>query len=201
MHYLPSCKSFDVKNNFAVLYRLAWRQFICLTLQRVENSGTLTLQSDSWIQISCLYFIISKEQKCGTFSLKALLSQDADESEELCDLFEVKYRRVVELDDGQRLFVIGTAGAVLHEPARQTEEDQETLKKLPVENVDLLVWFRIPLTRKCRRHQWLRLSCHSRVHRTACPQESCRWRCKFCWRHQTGRLSRSQSAAKHESCN
>lgn len=87
--------------------------------------------------------------------------------------------------------------------ACQTEEDQETPKKLPVENVDLIVLFSstIPLTRKCRRHQWRRLSCHSTVHRTACPQESCQWRCKFCWRHQTGRLSQSQSAAKHESCN
>lgn len=107
---------------------------------------------DFWIQISCLYLVISKEQKCSTFSLKALLSEDADESEELCDLFEVKHRRVVELDDGQRLFVIGTAGAVLHEPARQRRTKRH-LKKLPVENVDLLVRFRIPLTRKCRRRR------------------------------------------------
>lgn len=38
-----------------------------------------------------------KEQ---TFSLEALLSEDADESQELCDLLQVKNRRVVELDDG-----------------------------------------------------------------------------------------------------
>lgn len=54
-----------------------------------------------------------------TFPLKALLSEDADQSQELCDLFQVKYRSVVELDDGQRALVIGAAAAVVQQPARK----------------------------------------------------------------------------------
>lgn len=49
-----------------------------------------------------------------TFPLKALFSEDADESEELCDLFQIKHCSVVELDDSQRLLVIGTTTAILH---------------------------------------------------------------------------------------
>lgn len=37
--------------------------------------------------------------KC-TFSFEALLSEDADEREELCDLLQIKNGGVVELDDG-----------------------------------------------------------------------------------------------------
>lgn len=38
--------------------------------------------------------------KKQTFSFEALLSEDADESQELCDLLQIKNRCVVELDDG-----------------------------------------------------------------------------------------------------
>lgn len=48
-----------------------------------------------------------------TFALKALFSQDADEGQELGDLFQVEHGGVVELDDGHRLLVVGTAAAVL----------------------------------------------------------------------------------------
>lgn len=57
--------------------------------------------------------------KLQTFPLKALFSEDADESKELCDLFQIKHSSVVELDDSQRLLVIGTATAILHEPAKR----------------------------------------------------------------------------------
>lgn len=61
--------------------------------------------------------ILSRKQSCVTFSLEALLPEDADQSQELGDLLEVEHRGVVELDDGQRLLVVGAAAAVLHEPA------------------------------------------------------------------------------------
>lgn len=48
-----------------------------------------------------------------TFALKALFSQDADEGQELGDLFQVEHGGVVELDDRHRLLVVGTAAAVL----------------------------------------------------------------------------------------
>lgn len=57
-----------------------------------------------------------------TFPLEALLSEDADEREELCHLFQIKHRGVVELDDGQRLLVVGAAAAVLHQPGGMGEE-------------------------------------------------------------------------------
>lgn len=70
-----------------------------------------------------------QKQRRVTFSLKALLPEDADQSQELGDLLQVKHRGVVELDDGQRLFVIGAAAAVLHEPARKGRNHRATLVK------------------------------------------------------------------------
>lgn len=48
-----------------------------------------------------------------TFPLEALLSQDADQSQELGDLLQVKHCGVVQLYDGQRLFIIRVTVAVV----------------------------------------------------------------------------------------
>lgn len=48
-----------------------------------------------------------------TFPLKALLSEDADQSQELCHLFEVKHCGVIQLYNGQRFFIISVAVAVV----------------------------------------------------------------------------------------
>lgn len=48
-----------------------------------------------------------------TFPLEALLSQDADQSQELCYLFEVKHCGVIQLYNGQRLFIVSVAVAVV----------------------------------------------------------------------------------------
>lgn len=48
-----------------------------------------------------------------TFALEAFLPQDADQGQELGDLFQVENGGVVELDDGHGLLVVGTAAAVL----------------------------------------------------------------------------------------
>lgn len=63
-----------------------------------------------------------------TFPLKALLSEDADKSEELCDLFQIKHCGVVKLDNSQRLLVIGTATAILHQPTKKKTERKSPLK-------------------------------------------------------------------------
>lgn len=47
------------------------------------------------------------------FALKALLSEDADQCQELGDLFQVEDCGVVQLDDGHGLLVVGTTTAVL----------------------------------------------------------------------------------------
>lgn len=52
-----------------------------------------------------------------TFPLEALLPEDADESEELCDLFQIKHGGVVQPDDSRGLLVVGAAAAILHQPA------------------------------------------------------------------------------------
>lgn len=62
-----------------------------------------------------------KKIKVHTFPLKALLSEDADEREELRDLFQIKHCGVIELDDRQRLLIVGGAAAVL-QPSRQREK-------------------------------------------------------------------------------
>ena len=47
------------------------------------------------------------------FALKALLPEDADQRQELGDLFQVEDCGVVQLDDGHGLFVVGTTTAIL----------------------------------------------------------------------------------------
>lgn len=54
-----------------------------------------------------------------TFALKALFSQDADEGQELGDLFQVQHSGVVEFDDGHGLFVVGAAASVLPQTEAQ----------------------------------------------------------------------------------
>lgn len=61
--------------------------------------------------------------KLPTFPLEALLSEDADEREELCDLFQIKHCSVVQLDNSQRLLVIGAAAAIRHEPAKKEKTE------------------------------------------------------------------------------
>lgn len=54
-----------------------------------------------------------------TFALKAFFSQDADEGQELGDLFQIQHSGVVEFDDGHGLFVVGTAATILPQPEAQ----------------------------------------------------------------------------------
>lgn len=61
-----------------------------------------------------------------TFSFEALLSEDADEGEELCDLLQIENCGIVQLDDGQRLLVVSAAAAILQEPVgRETDAFRE----------------------------------------------------------------------------
>ena len=69
-----------------------------------------------------------------TFALEAFFSQDADEGQELGDLFQVQHSGVVELDDGHGLLVVGTAAAVLP----QTGEEQHDKTKCSGGNVKLI---------------------------------------------------------------
>lgn len=63
------------------------------------------------------------QSETTTFPLEALLSEDADEREELCDLFQIKHCSVVQLDDSQRLLVIGAAAAIRHETAKKEKTE------------------------------------------------------------------------------
>lgn len=87
-----------------------------------------------------------------TFPLKALLSEDADESEELGDLLQIKHRCVVQLDDSQRLLVVGAATAILHEPAKERTDRGLHAVRGFIANTPSRQEI-ILLTRKCRRHQ------------------------------------------------
>lgn len=64
----------------------------------------------------------------STFALKALLSENANESQKLGDLFQVQHCGVVELDDGHGLFVIRTSTAILF----KTGGRGETHKRYPL---------------------------------------------------------------------
>lgn len=64
----------------------------------------------------------------NTFALEAFFSQDADQGQELCDLFKVQHGRVVEFDDRHRLLVVGAAAAVFPQ-ARVGNEKKLMLEK------------------------------------------------------------------------
>lgn len=55
-----------------------------------------------------------------------------------------------------------------------------------------LVWdlaeIQVPLTHIYKTHQLQHQSCHSKVHKTAYPQENCRLQCRFCWQHRREKL-------------
>lgn len=76
----------------------------------------------------------------STFPLEALLPEDADQSQEAGDLLQVQNCGVVQLDDGQRLLVVGTA--VLRQPDGETPLNPP---EPPPQNLQLLT---VPLHRE-----------------------------------------------------